>query len=100
MASSSADLPDLLCLIVSTPSSTPRRRAHSAPLFQLDLNPIAWAHSAISDESHDALSLEQAIEQVLIFCNALLALRHENELAVFAAGLGKRCVAHPTESKP
>lgn len=35
------------------------------------------------------LSLANALGQVLIFCNAHLALRHENELAVFAAGTGK-----------
>ncbi|BGP03226.1 General transcription and DNA repair factor IIH subunit TFB4 [Rhodotorula toruloides] len=62
---------DLLCLIV-------------------DLNPVSWARSAQpSAETNDALSLEQALDQTLVFCNAHLALRHENELAVFAAGPGR-----------
>lgn len=38
----------------------------------------------------DSLPLATALDQILIFCNAHLALRHENELAVFAAGIGTR----------
>ncbi|BGP57983.1 hypothetical protein JCM8202_001927 [Rhodotorula sphaerocarpa] len=59
---------DLLCLI-------------------LDLNPVAWAQSARADaQTGDALSLEDALDSALVFANAHLALRHENEIAVFAAG--------------
>ncbi|BGP51447.1 RNA polymerase II transcription factor B subunit 4 [Rhodotorula kratochvilovae] len=59
---------DLLCLII-------------------DVNPVAWAASAQpTAEGGDALSLEQALDHTLVFCNAHLALRHENEIAVFAAG--------------
>ncbi|GAA6051427.1 hypothetical protein JCM3770_000515 [Rhodotorula araucariae] len=52
----------------------------------LDLNPVAWAASASADPGGDALSLQQALDHTLVFCNAHLALQHENELAVFAAG--------------
>ncbi|SGZ31511.1 BQ5605_C043g12064 [Microbotryum silenes-dioicae] len=53
----------------------------------LDLNPLAWSLSSVADpQTHDQLSLEQALDQVLIFANAHLALRHENQIAVFGAG--------------
>lgn len=58
---------------------------------QLDLNPVAWALSERVSPDGDELSLESALDQIIIFCNAHLALRHENALAVFAAGFGKRC---------
>lgn len=61
--------------------------------LQLDLNPLAWSLSgqpAADDLTGDSLSLQQALDQILIFCNAHLSLRHENQVAVFAAGLGKR----------
>ncbi|POY70699.1 hypothetical protein BMF94_6282 [Rhodotorula taiwanensis] len=59
---------DLLCLIV-------------------DLNPVSWANAAIPDpDTDDRLSLEGALDSVLVYANAHLALRHENEVAVFAAG--------------
>ncbi|BGP19818.1 hypothetical protein JCM10213_003127 [Rhodosporidiobolus nylandii] len=62
---------DLLCLI-------------------LDLNPVAWAASGVAAAgSDDALALKDALDHVLVLCNAHLALRHENEIAVFAAGPGK-----------
>nr|CRX79228.1 hypothetical protein ls5931a1_00032 [Leucosporidium scottii] len=69
----SSDVGDLLCLI-------------------LDLNPLAWSLSgqpAADDPTADSLGLQQALDQILIFCNAHLSLRHENQVAVFAAGLGK-----------
>ncbi|GAA5853320.1 hypothetical protein JCM3766R1_001320 [Sporobolomyces carnicolor] len=50
---------DLLCLI-------------------LDLNPLAWSRSA-------SLSLDNALDQILVFANSHLALRHENQIALFAA---------------
>lgn len=62
-------------------------------LLQLDLNPLAWSLSgqaAPDDPIGDSLSLQQALDQILIFSNAHLSLRHENQVAVFAAGLGKR----------
>ncbi|KWU43865.1 transcription factor Tfb4, partial [Rhodotorula sp. JG-1b] len=53
----------------------------------IDLNPVAWARAAVPDpHTGDQLSLENALDNVLVYCNAHLALRHENELAVFAAG--------------
>ncbi|KDE03618.1 hypothetical protein MVLG_05913 [Microbotryum lychnidis-dioicae p1A1 Lamole] len=53
----------------------------------LDLNPLAWSLSSVADpQTHDQLSLEQALDQVLIFANAHLALRHENQIAVFGVG--------------
>ncbi|GAA6036221.1 hypothetical protein JCM8097_006843 [Rhodosporidiobolus ruineniae] len=62
---------DLLCLI-------------------LDLNPAAWAQAAQPQPgSDDKLALKDALDHVLVMSNAHLALRHENEIAVFAAGPGK-----------
>jgi hypothetical protein len=61
---------------------------------QLDLNPVAWASSSVAAPgSDDSLALKDALDNVLVLCNAHLALRHENEIAVFAAGPGSRCVA-------
>ncbi|GAA5978210.1 hypothetical protein JCM21900_005893, partial [Sporobolomyces salmonicolor] len=54
----------------------------------LDLNPASWAQSAHPSPGGDALSLDQALGHVLVFCNAHLALRHENEVAVFGATVG------------
>lgn len=93
-APESADVGDLLCLIVcqaSTPS--PACRADFWAHVQLDLNPLAWEMSAKcdpQDASGDSLSLQQALDHILIFCNAHLSLRHENQVAVFAAGFGQR----------
>ena len=53
---------DLLCLI-------------------LDLNPIKWSQS-------QTLSLDLALNQILIFANSHLAIRHENQIAIFAATQG------------
>ncbi|GAA5960888.1 hypothetical protein JCM3765_007525 [Sporobolomyces pararoseus] len=50
---------DLLCLI-------------------LDLNPLAWSASS-------TLTLDNALDQILVFANSHLALRHENQIALFAA---------------
>ncbi|GAA5915591.1 TFIIH/NER complex subunit TFB4 [Sporobolomyces salmoneus] len=50
---------DLLCLI-------------------LDLNTLAWSGS-----TH--LTLDNALDQILVFANSHLALRHENQIALFAA---------------
>ncbi|GAA5930775.1 TFIIH/NER complex subunit TFB4 [Sporobolomyces koalae] len=50
---------DLLCLIV-------------------DLNPAIWATST-------SLQLDHALDHILVFANSHLALRHENEIALFAA---------------
>ncbi|GAA6015486.1 hypothetical protein JCM10207_008611 [Rhodosporidiobolus poonsookiae] len=62
---------DLLCLI-------------------LDLNPVAWAASSVAGTgTDDALALKDALDHVLVYCNAHLALRHENQVAVFAAAPGK-----------
>lgn len=71
-------------------------RSHGRP--QLDLNPLAWQKSATPDDRRDSLSLETALETLLIFANAHLCLRSENELAVYGAGLGKRFVVLCTSS--
>ncbi|KAM0754829.1 Tfb4-domain-containing protein [Meredithblackwellia eburnea MCA 4105] len=84
MSSTATDTPgDLLCLI-------------------LDLNPVAWslANKAKDEDEDDNLSLESALDQVLIFCNAHLALQHENELAVFAAGFGKSRMLFSSQLTP
>lgn len=63
----------------------------------LDLNALAWSLAATGE---DPLSLEQALAQTLIFCNAHLALRHENELAVFSAGAGKSKLLYSSSLVP
>lgn len=94
-ATSPSDVGDLLCLIVSLYHCSPPLSQLTTRL-QLDLNPLAWSLSgqpADEDPTADSLTLQQALDQILIFCNAHLSLRHENQVAVFAAGLGKRCVS-------
>ncbi|KAK9893478.1 transcription factor Tfb4 [Cystobasidium minutum MCA 4210] len=55
----------------------------------LDTNPFAWY--ACSQESNndgaESLAFDEALRSVLVFCNAHLALRHENHLAIYSAGL-------------
>lgn len=57
----------------------------------LDTNPFAWyACSQGTDDSEGGrLSLDEALKSVLVFCNAHLALRHENHLAVYNADLNE-----------
>lgn len=98
--SNASESGDLLCVIVSfslslSLSFNPIYYLTSllSILSQLDLNPFAWTQSAQptpNDIENDKLSLEEALDQVLIFCNAHLALLHSNELAVFGASLGSR----------
>src|SRR5437016_1789883 len=54
----------------------------------LDLNPAQW-YLAEADPS-DPLTLAAFLSQLLAFLNAHIALKHENDLAVFAALPGKR----------
>lgn len=87
-------MPDRECITLLQPTSKLTTR------LQLDLNPLAWSlcgQVAAEDPTADSLSLQQALYQILIFCNAHLSLRHENQVAVFAAGLGKRCVVLASE---
>lgn len=102
---SSTDVGDLLCLIVRLLLPHPITSSLNSPTptptlsLQLDLNPLAWHLSAqptttSTSTNSDSLSLEQALEHILIFGNAHLSLRHENQLAVFAAGFGKRYILH------
>jgi hypothetical protein len=46
---------------------------------QLDLNPLAWHHTP--------LALHDALDHILVFLNAHLALRDENQLAVYACSI-------------
>lgn len=63
---------------------------------QLDTNPFAWHACSEANEDGDgnggALSCDEALKSVLVFCNAHLALRHENHLAIYSAGLEEKWV--------
>lgn len=65
---------DLLCLI-------------------LDLNPVKWSQST-------SLSLDVALNQILIFANSHLAIRHENQIALFAATQGRAQQLYSTQLPP
>lgn len=62
----------------------------------LDTNPFAWHASGQSDDSApdgpgedaDSLSFDEALKSVLVLCNAHMALRHENHIAFYTAGVG------------
>ncbi|KAG9297534.1 hypothetical protein G9A89_001474 [Geosiphon pyriformis] len=59
----------------------------------IDTNPFIWAQSAAL---HDGLSLDEALNQILIFINAHLAFKHDNKLAVIASHVGKSKFLYPT----
>ncbi|CAG8439008.1 18951_t:CDS:2 [Rhizophagus irregularis] len=50
----------------------------------IDTNPLIWTKSAKS------LSLKEALRHLLVFINAHLALKHDNEVAVIASHIGVR----------
>jgi len=50
----------------------------------LDLDPTAWSAGS-DDMDDDAGALGRTLEHVFVFCNAHLALRHENHLTVIGA---------------
>ncbi|GAA93863.1 uncharacterized protein L969DRAFT_608417 [Mixia osmundae IAM 14324] len=63
-------------------------RIHDLLCIIIDTNVLAWHESAQSSESGDRLSLSEALETLLVFLNAHLALRDQNELLVYGAGPG------------
>jgi len=52
----------------------------------IDTNQMIWARSAKST----GLSLKEALRHLLVFINAHLALKHDNEVAVIASDVGVR----------
>lgn len=87
------DRGDLLAVIVSMVSTQLYFHIHAHVQHnQLDLNPIAWEESARDDDHGHGISLSKAMEALLVFCNAHLALSHENHICVAAASLTQRCV--------
>jgi transcription initiation factor TFIIH subunit 3 len=58
-------------------------------LVILDLHPLSWAISA-EPESPDPLSIDRALNELLVFLNAHLASKWGNELMVYAAMQGGR----------
>lgn len=87
---------DLLCLIVwkslSLFSSLYSLSFNLLNLqhVQLDINPLQWSRSSStsSNDSDDSLSLDLALDQLIVFANSHLALRHENQIQITIAGLG------------
>lgn len=59
-------------------------------LIILDLHPLSWAISADSESSSDPLSIDRALNELLVFCNAHLASKWGNELMVYVAMQGGR----------
>ncbi|KAL7005117.1 RNA polymerase II transcription factor B subunit 4 [Cystobasidiomycetes sp. EMM_F5] len=63
----------------------------------LDVNPLAWHACGIETRSSgqdgkeivDSLSFEDAVRSMLVLANAHMALRFENHLVIYAAGLGQ-----------
>lgn len=92
-AASAQDAADLLVVIVSSHSILRLCYKYSI-LLQLDTNPFAWHESATSTgsnddpEASDSLDFDSALKSLLVLCNAHMALRFENQVAVYSAGLG------------
>jgi hypothetical protein len=55
----------------------------------LDCNPVVWSKYSANP---DSITLLQAIEHLLIFINAYLSLKHDNQLSVIATLNNKRYV--------
>jgi transcription initiation factor TFIIH subunit 3 len=70
----------------------------SVLLVILDLHPLSWAASASSsgdpedqngtDTERDTITLDRALNELLVFLNAHLALKWGNELMVYVAMAG------------
>ncbi|KAI8969802.1 TFIIH subunit Tfb4/p34 [Pilobolus umbonatus] len=58
----------------------------------LDTNPFAWKESA---EAATPLSINHALDQILIFINAHLALKYNNKVVVIASHLGDSKILYP-----
>lgn len=100
--SSHTDSADLLVIIVSvvwfdqnrwgthrTATLSVWLRLPSVFRHQLDLNPFAWAEFE-AEGSDQSIDLVSALESLLVFANAHLAIKHENALAVYGATIGRR----------
>lgn len=53
----------------------------------IDTNPFAWEESSKADTP---LSLDTALNQLLVFVNAHLALKYNNKVAIIASHIGQR----------
>lgn len=63
----------------------------SVLLVILDLHPLSWATSADPEQQQngtDTITLDRALNELLVFLNAHLALKWGNELMVYAAMAG------------
>lgn len=68
----------------------------SVLLVILDLHPLSWAASAAgdpedqngTDTERDTITLDRALNELLVFLNAHLALKWGNELMVYVAMAG------------
>lgn len=83
MTSMESSESDLLAIVVSILAVC---EAYTGSLLalQLDLDPTAWSAGS-DDMDDDAGALGRTLEHVFVFCNAHLALRHENHLTVIGA---------------
>lgn len=62
----------------------------SVLLIILDLHPLSWAISADPAASSDPLTIDRALNELLVFLNAHLACKWGNELVVYVAMAGGR----------
>jgi transcription initiation factor TFIIH subunit 3 len=53
----------------------------------MDTNPFSWEESS---KAEIPLSLDNALNQILIFINAHLALKYNNKVVVIASHVGQR----------
>ncbi|KAJ9095731.1 hypothetical protein QFC20_006598 [Naganishia adeliensis] len=62
----------------------------SVLLIILDFHPLSWAMSADPAASSDPLTIDRALNELLVFLNAHLACKWGNELVVYVAMAGGR----------
>ncbi|KAI7902307.1 TFIIH subunit Tfb4/p34 [Cokeromyces recurvatus] len=58
----------------------------------IDTNPFAWEESS---KAENPLSLDQALNQILIFINAHLALKYDNKVVAIASHVGQSKILYP-----
>ncbi|KAI9261032.1 TFIIH subunit Tfb4/p34 [Sporodiniella umbellata] len=62
----------------------------------LDTNPYAWTESS---KAEIPLSLDDALNQILVYINAHLALKHNNSVAVIASHIGHSQFLYPPSDR-
>ncbi|CAG8632860.1 3319_t:CDS:2 [Acaulospora morrowiae] len=64
----------------------------------IDTNPVNWGKAASRPTKGSCLPLQEALRHLMVFINAHLALKHDNEVAVIASHFGVSKFLYPIPS--